>query len=124
MDTLRLEHPHIPPTTLRNIFPVYHPSSIDFIVSFNVLPSEHEETQRSGHLLVSGLVLDTGYKLLQPLVDQALQAKAKRSMFAETLREREEMIESIRTCVWNVATNPVTVKTSCEEVVSHDFSTG
>jgi hypothetical protein len=68
--------------------------------------------------------MDTGFPLLQLLVDEALQAKAKRSMFAETLREREEMLESIQSCSWNKATNPVTVTASCPEIISHNFGSG
>lgn len=119
--SLSSEHPHIPINTLQSIFPLFHPSSVDIYISFEIAPSAPFD-RRFGHLLITGLILNTGYKPLQALVDEARSAKAKRSMFAETVREREEVLESIRSCSWNTATNPITVKTSCQEVITHDFN--
>lgn len=50
-------------------------------------------------------------------------AKVKRSMYAETQREKIEISQSIRESEWNAEMNPLVV-TVHEGVVEHDFSLG
>lgn len=52
------------------------------------------------------------------------QGKAKRSMFAETQRERLEILEAVKASEWNREMDPLVTSVHCAEVVKHDFSSG
>ncbi|TRM66415.1 ER-golgi trafficking TRAPP I complex 85 kDa subunit-domain-containing protein [Schizophyllum amplum] len=77
--------PHIPSRTHPYIFPLHNPSSVDAVL-FWTMPSQ----QRSGHILVSGLRMGASHAPLRNIVEAAESAKVKRSMYAETQRERAE----------------------------------
>ncbi|EKM61151.1 uncharacterized protein PHACADRAFT_190295 [Phanerochaete carnosa HHB-10118-sp] len=110
-------HPNIPPRLHPHIFPIYNPASIDFLVFWEV-PSQG----RSGHCVVSGLRFGATHAALREVIDEAVNAKAKRSMYAETQRERVEMLEAIRNSEWNSETDPMTVVTHDSQQIQHDFS--
>ena len=51
-------------------------------------------------------------------------AKVKRSMYAETQKERREMLDAVRASGWNREVNPLAVGVRSGEVVRHEFSKG
>ena len=118
-ESLRTAHPYIPPTIHPHIFPLYHPSALDIILFWDI-PS----SGRSGYILASGLLLGASHAPLRDIIQEVEQRKAKRSMFAETQREREEILESIRNSEWNMEMNPLVTTAHCEDIIGHDFSSG
>ena len=61
---------------------------------------------------------------VEDVIREVEQGKAKRSMFAETEREREDILNGIRECEWNFEMNPLVASVRSEEIISHDFSKG
>ncbi|CCM05178.1 uncharacterized protein FIBRA_07387 [Fibroporia radiculosa] len=112
-------HPHIPANSLKSIFPLYNPYTID-IMLFWEIPSEN----RHGHILVPGLILGASHAPLKEILEDAESAKVKRSMYAETQRERVEILKAIRGSEWNLELDPVVVTTESNDIVNHDFSIG
>lgn len=45
-------------------------------------------------------------------------------MYAETQRERVEMLEALRRSEWNAEMDPVVVTSTGGQIVQHDFSQG
>ncbi|KAF9229138.1 hypothetical protein BS17DRAFT_742850 [Gyrodon lividus] len=111
-------HPHIPAAIHPQIFPLFNPLSVDFLVFWEI-PSE----QQTGFTLSSALNLGAGHAALREVLEMIEGAKGNRSMYAETRREKMEVLKSIRGSEWNVDMNPVVV-TIQEGVVEHDFSRG
>ncbi|KAJ7654956.1 ER-golgi trafficking TRAPP I complex 85 kDa subunit-domain-containing protein [Mycena polygramma] len=111
-------HPYIPAHSYPSIFPLYNPNSVDFIIFWEI-----PDQRRYGHILSSGITLGAGHAALKDIIDEAENAKVKRSMYAETQRQKMEVLDAIRNSEWNTEMNPTVV--AQEEVpVSHDFSTG
>ena len=77
-----------------------------------------------GHCIVSGLALGARHAPLRELLDEAENAKSKRSMYAETQRERVEMLAAIRASEWNAETDPLVVTSHGGQEIRCDFSTG
>jgi hypothetical protein len=71
----------------------------------------------------SGITLEAGHASLKDIIDEAENAKVKRSMYAETQRQKMEVLDAIRNSEWNTEMNP-TVVTQQEVPVFHDFSKG
>ncbi|KAG9314249.1 ER-golgi trafficking TRAPP I complex 85 kDa subunit-domain-containing protein [Chiua virens] len=115
---LAQSHPHIPAITHPQKFPLFNPLSVDFLIFWEI-PSE----QRTGFMLLSGLNLGASHAPLQETIETIENAKVKRSMYAETQREKMEILQSIRDSEWNAEMNPLVV-TIQEAVVGHDFSLG
>ncbi|KAJ6574977.1 ER-golgi trafficking TRAPP I complex 85 kDa subunit-domain-containing protein [Mycena capillaripes] len=111
-------HPHVPAHSYPSIFPLYNPNSVDFILFWEI-----PDQGRYGHILSSGITLGAGHAALKDIIDDAENAKVKRSMYAETQREKIEVLDAIRNSEWNTEMNP-TVVTQGEMPVFHDFSTG
>lgn len=112
-------HPHIPDYSYPYIFPLYNPYCVDLVVFWEI-PSQH----RSGHLLVSGLTLGAGHAALQEIIEEAESAKVKRSMYAETQREKLELLDGVRKSEWNAEMNPIVVTLQDGGRLEHDFATG
>jgi hypothetical protein len=112
-------HPRIPTSSHPSIFPLYNPLSVDFVVFWNI-PSE----QRSGHVLVSDITLGARHAALREVLEGVESAKVKRSMYAETQREKVEMLQAIRDSEWNAEMNPIVVIVQDGLVIEHDFSQG
>lgn len=117
-NSIARSHPHIPAITHPQVFPLFNPFAVDFLVFWEI-PSE----QRTGFILLSGLNPGAGHAALQEAIENVESAKVKRSMYAETQREKTEILQSIRDSEWNVEMNPLVV-TIQEGVVEHDFSRG
>ncbi|KZT05978.1 uncharacterized protein LAESUDRAFT_726547 [Laetiporus sulphureus 93-53] len=112
-------HPYIPPDSHPAIFPLYNPHSLDILLCWE-LPAEG----RRGHVLIPGLTLGAGHAFLKDIVNEAERMKVKRSMYAETQRERLEILGAIRESEWNVEMDPITVTIDASSTVRHDFSRG
>lgn len=117
-NSIARSHPHIPVGTHPQIFPLFNPLSVDFLIFWEI-PSE----QRTGFILLSGLNLGAGHAALQETIESVESAKVKRSMYAETQREKIEILQSIRDSEWNAEMNPLVV-TIQEGVIEHDFGRG
>jgi trafficking protein particle complex subunit 8 len=114
---LMARHPYIAPALHPYIFPLYHPHSLDVILFWDI-PSEG----RSGHVLVSGGILGAEHGALNAVIQDAEETKVKRSMYAETDRERSSVLEAIRGSEWNSEMNPVSLMTIEPDIVNHNFS--
>ncbi|KAI9460993.1 ER-golgi trafficking TRAPP I complex 85 kDa subunit-domain-containing protein [Lactarius psammicola] len=114
---LAAQHPYIAPAIHPYIFPLYHPHSLDIILFWDV-PSDG----RSGHILVSGSILGAEHGALNAAIQEAEEMKVKRSMYAETQRERLNVLEAIRASEWNAEMNPISLVTIEPDIVRHNFS--
>ncbi|KAF8898889.1 ER-golgi trafficking TRAPP I complex 85 kDa subunit-domain-containing protein [Infundibulicybe gibba] len=112
-------HPHIPVHSHPSIFPLYNPASVDAVVYW-----EMPQQKRAGHLYVSGLDLGAGHAILEEAIQEAENAKVKRSMYAETQREKMEVLDAIRNSEWNAEMNPLVAVSQESAKVVHDFTTG
>ncbi|KAF8078759.1 ER-golgi trafficking TRAPP I complex 85 kDa subunit-domain-containing protein [Lyophyllum atratum] len=116
---LAQSHPHIPKQSHPYIFPLYNPAAVDFIVFWEIPAS-----RRAGYITVPGLVLGAGSAALGSIIKEAEGAKVKRSMYAETQREKVEILDAIRGSEWNAEMNPMVLLLQEPETVYHDFSHG
>lgn len=80
--------------------------------------------QRSGFFLVPGITFATGHAALKEIIEEAEGAKVKRSMYAETQREKQEILDAVRASEWNAEMNPVVVTLQHDDRLEHDFATG
>jgi len=112
-------HPHIPVQSRPFIFPLYNPSSVDIIIFWEI-PSQ----QRSGHLLVPDIAFGAGHAALKEIIEDAEEIKAKRNMYAETQREKNEILDAVRASEWNKEMNPIVVTIQHGHVMEHDFTKG
>ena len=116
---MRTQHPHIPSDTHEYIFPLHNPYSTSLVVFWEI-PSQ----DRYGHVLVPGLTLGASHAPLRSVIQASESAKVKRSMYAETQRERAEVLEAVRNSLWNAASNPLLVTVEDGLIVEHDFKKG
>lgn len=114
-----LQHPHIPSTSHPHIFPLYNPLSVDVVVFWEI-PSQN----RKGHITVYGTRLGAAHAALDDIIDRAENSKVKRSMYAETQREKLELVEGIKNSEWNEEMDPITVGVEDVGAIEHDFSKG
>ncbi|PPQ62964.1 hypothetical protein CVT24_006070 [Panaeolus cyanescens] len=112
-------HPYIPQKRHASIFPLYHPDAVHFVVFWKDVNRD-----RSGHINVHGLSLGVGHAALAGILEEAENAKVKRSMYAETRKENLEIIGAIRSSEWNYESNAVDVYFQKTAHISHDFDTG
>lgn len=73
---------------------------------------------------MSGLTLGAEHGELGATIEEAVSAKVKRSMYAETQKEKMEVLQAVRGGEWNVNSNPVVVNVKYELVAEHDFESG
>ncbi|KLO17070.1 hypothetical protein SCHPADRAFT_959188 [Schizopora paradoxa] len=119
LEYLRTMYPLIPTFAYPNIFPLFHPNSADVLISWSIPSSD-----RTGHILLSGLKLGAEHAALQDTIDTVRDAKKKRIAFAETHQDREDMLTSIEESEWNAEMSPLVLRTTCPQNVDHDFTTG
>ncbi|KAI0800868.1 ER-golgi trafficking TRAPP I complex 85 kDa subunit-domain-containing protein [Fomes fomentarius] len=112
-------HPDIPSDLHRLIFPLYNPSTVDIVV-FWELPAQ----KRAGHILLQGPNLGAQHAALKEIIGAAEIMKVKRSMYAETHRERQATLEAVRKCEWNQEADPIAVFVHDGSVLEHDFRQG
>lgn len=109
-------HPYIAPALHPYIFPLYHPHSLDVLLFWD-LPS----SGRSGHVLVSGVIVGAEHGALNAVIQEAQEMKLKRSIYAETQRERSSILEAIRASQWNAEVNPVSLTIIEPGIINHIF---
>lgn len=90
------------------------------MIVFWTIPSQNI----SGHINVHGITLGARHAALDDIVEEAENAKVKRSMYAETQRENMEVLDAIRGSEWNVEMNPITLFIQDVGTKVHDFSKG
>jgi len=112
-------HSYIPISSHPSIFPLYNPSSVDFVIFWEI-PSEN----MSGHINIHGVTLGAGHAALDRIIEEAEGAKVKRSMYAETRRENMEVLDAIRLSEWNIEMNPIILSMKDAGTKQHDFSAG
>ncbi|RPD64974.1 hypothetical protein L227DRAFT_571426 [Lentinus tigrinus ALCF2SS1-6] len=112
-------HPDIPSRLHRSIFPLYNPSTVDVVIFW-----ELSAQKRAGHILLQGPTLGAGHAALKEIIEAAETMKVKRSMYAETERERQAILEAVKKCEWNRETDPISVFVQDGSIVEHDFRQG
>ena len=111
------QHPYIAPALHPYIFPLYHPHSLDVLIFWDIPSSE-----RSGHVLISRVNVGAEHGALNTIIQETQELKVKRSMYAETDREKSSILEAIRASEWNAEMNPVSLTTIEPGVINHNFS--
>lgn len=101
------------------IFPLYNPAAADFVFFWEI-PSQ----KRFGHTSLHGVMLGARHGLLDGIIEDAETAKGSRNMYAETRREKMQIIGSIRVSEWNHEMNPLVLSVRNPRSRTHDFSTG
>lgn len=89
------------------------------IVVFWEVPAQ----KRRGHVTVYGVKLGATHGALEEIISNSENSKVKRSMYAETVREKAELVEGIRTSEWNADMDPTVAIVESKEV-AHDFAEG
>ncbi|KAF9010359.1 hypothetical protein BDZ89DRAFT_996309 [Hymenopellis radicata] len=117
--TISQTYPQLPSQSYPFVFPLYHPLSLDVIV-FWELPSQN----RKGHVLLSASNIGAGHAALRNIIDAAENAKVARSMYAETQREKMEVLQAVKGSAWNAEKDPVVLSVASERSLIHDFSNG
>lgn len=84
------------------------------------IPSEG----RRGFVTAPGLLLGASHAPLEEIIQQSETAKVKRTMYAETTREKGEILEAVRTSEWNAEMDPTDIRVVSEPRIEHDFSQG
>jgi len=69
-------------------------------------------------------MLGASHAPLQDVIQGVENAKGKRNMYAETVRENMEMLDAIRGCEWNMEMNPLDISVRGAKDINHDFSAG
>ncbi|KAL4070824.1 ER-golgi trafficking TRAPP I complex 85 kDa subunit-domain-containing protein [Scleroderma citrinum] len=118
-DVIERSYPHIPSSSYPNVFPFYNPLTIDVLVFWEI-PSDY----RSGFTLLPPIILGATHGTLREIIEEVEQVKVTRNMYAETQREKMEILHAIRDGEWNTETNPLAVTVEDSLVVEHDFSKG
>ena len=117
--SLITEHSHIPIFAHPHIFPLYDPYTVDLLLSWSITSSN-----RIGHVLLSGLRLGAGHGILNDGLITIHEAQKKRSIFAESQAEQQEILGSVQTSVWNSEMNPLMVSVSGPQTIDHNFDLG
>jgi hypothetical protein len=111
--------PTIPHHMIQRLFPLFTPHSLDMIVFWRI-PS----SGRRGFVVLSELQIGAGHGMLQNILEQASESKGK-SIYVETKREHELLLQHFRDCEWNRETDPLVVSVKSDKpLVEHDFTKG
>jgi hypothetical protein len=111
--------PTIPQNLLKSLFPLYSPHTLDLVL-FWKLPS----SERRGFITAFDIQIGVGHGLLNEVIERAVESKGK-SIYAETKREHEILLQHFRECEWNRETDPVVVSVkSTKPSIDHDFAEG
>ncbi|KAF5317627.1 hypothetical protein D9611_015053 [Ephemerocybe angulata] len=99
--------------------PLYNPASVDVAVFWEI-PSQG----RQGYTTIYGTRIGAAHAPLNDIIDKSENTKVKRSMYAETQREKLELVEGIRNSEWNAEMDPISVSVEDVSEIDHDFSKG
>ena len=122
ISTLRLladQFPNLTARTLPFVFPLRNPQGLDIIVFWEILSEG-----RRGFVIVRSLLLGAVHAPLDEFIQRSETAKVKRTMYAETTREKGAILEAVRASEWNADMDPIVVRVVSEPCVEHDFSQG
>ncbi|KAF8349763.1 ER-golgi trafficking TRAPP I complex 85 kDa subunit-domain-containing protein [Amanita rubescens] len=97
--------PHLPPRLHSSVFPLYNPFSVDVL---------HRLTLGARHAAMSEVIENS----------ENTKIKTNRSMYAETQREKAEILGSMRSSEWNAEMDPLFVAIQGQSIFMHDFSQG
>jgi trafficking protein particle complex subunit 8 len=61
---------------------------------------------------------------LKEIIEDAEGIKVKRNMYAETQREKTEILDAVRISEWNAEMNPIVVILRQGQQLEHDFTAG
>ncbi|KAF8634497.1 hypothetical protein AX15_000933 [Amanita polypyramis BW_CC] len=111
--------PHVPSRLHSSIFPLYNPFTIDILVFWTV-PSK----DRFGYILLPDLSLGARHGAMREFIENAENAKTGRSMYAETEREKLEILDSLRNSEWNAEMDPLCVTVEDQGGIIHNFTKG
>ena len=84
------------------------------------IPSQH----RFGLATLTGLALGARHAAMSEVIENSENAKTNRSMYAETQREKAEILGSMRNSEWNAEMDPLFVAMQGQTIFTHDFSKG
>jgi len=98
---------------------LYNPASVDLVIFWDI-PSE----QRYGHINIAGINLGASHAALREIIEAVEGAKVKRSMYAETQRQKVEILNGIRASEWNAEMNPIVLSLQDMGTLLHDFTQG
>ncbi|KAF8640579.1 hypothetical protein AX17_000241 [Amanita inopinata Kibby_2008] len=108
------------PSHLRlSIFPLYNPFAVDIVVFWRI-PSQN----RTGHVLISGVTLGARHAALDETIRDADKLKNTRSIYAETRREKMEILNAVKNDEWNAEMDPLSIVVQDPQPIKHDFSKG
>jgi len=79
--------------------------------------------RRSGYIYTTGITLGAKHAALKEVIEEIERSKVKRSMYAETRRERVAILNGIRESEWNAEMNPLVLSLK-EGTLRHDFTQG
>ncbi|KDQ08436.1 hypothetical protein BOTBODRAFT_148671 [Botryobasidium botryosum FD-172 SS1] len=116
------QFPGVPPTDHPYIFPLYTPTDVSLLISWEI-PSE----RRAGFTSISGVVVGPGDGSLREVFQRVEDADAKsktRSLYAETGIQKNILLRAIRESEWNVDENPLAVQVRVDGRIQHDFTAG
>ncbi|KAG8910809.1 hypothetical protein FRC00_007502 [Tulasnella sp. 408] len=123
--SLSTQFPLIPQSDRPHIFPLFTPSDLELVICWSTT-TDHP---RTGFSVMSGLSLGSGASNLKDVVlraelglDSEGKTKKTRSMYAETTREREALVSSVRNSTWNHDEDPLVVEVTAAERTEHDFT--
>jgi tRNA A37 threonylcarbamoyladenosine dehydratase len=68
--------------------------------------------------------MGAAHAALDDIIDKTENAKVKRSMYAETQREKMELVDGIRGSEWNEEMDPISVSVEDLGAVEYDFGKG
>jgi hypothetical protein len=68
--------------------------------------------------------LGAGHAELKEIIEDAEGIKVKRNMYAETQREKNEILDAVRGSEWNAEMNPIIVTLQHGHKMGHNFTEG
>jgi hypothetical protein len=70
------------------------------------------------------MTLGASHSALRDVLSQAEKSKPKRSMYAETRREKDSLLVTLQASEWNAEMNPIVVTLKDATTSHHDFTKG
>jgi hypothetical protein len=116
--SLATAHPYIPSELHPNIFPAWHPATIQLVLTWEI-----SSESRRGHVIVPVGELGANHASLHTILSEQRETTAKRSMYAETQTEKQDVLKALEESIWNREMDPLMV-TIQNAHVRHDFSQG
>lgn len=108
------------PKNFHKLLPLWHSRMLNIVIYWEI-----PEENRRGFVAVPGIALGACSAPLDELIQTSDASSKKRSIYAETSRERTAIQSVIQSLDWNAEMNPLVIQVSTESPrVTHDFSKG